>query len=189
MKTTLKSIVSFNPSNDFMFKLIRGYYNFDIDYNNLSEDHKNEEIDLKSILDNNGVEDTFWVLRTQSANINMLISADVAESVLYIYEDKYPNDKSIRNCINGIRQYCNGEISKEELSRLREIVVDFARIAASDSPIYSSVADSAFFAASIFSSNSISYSAAYSAAYAANHFEQNTYDQWQKNEEILKKYL
>lgn len=42
-------------------------------------------------------------------------SIKVAESVLHVYENRYPNDSRIRDCIQATKDYLNGKISKDKL--------------------------------------------------------------------------
>ncbi len=48
-----------------------------------------------------------------------MLLANVAESVLYIFEERYPSDKRPRLAIEGIRDWHAGKITSEELARLR----------------------------------------------------------------------
>ena len=75
-------------------------------------------VSILEILNTNGVEDAFWALRTQKYEDYCLILADVAESVLHIYENKYPTDERPRLAIQGIRDYKAGLISIKELIKL-----------------------------------------------------------------------
>jgi len=183
MQTTLKQIVHFRPCNEGVSKLMNGLdiecteNNWNEVYHQLSEEIKNQEIDFRFILKNNGIEDTFWVLRTQEEKTVMPILADVAESVLYIYEEKYPNDSRVRDCIQGIRDYCNDKITKEELFKLRNAAADAYSAAAADAYSVYSAAFSVYSAYSAY--------AAADAAYYASAREK----QWEKNEEILLKYI
>ena len=79
----------------------------------ITEYGKDTPIDLLTILETNGVDDCLWALQAtaeDASRITELIIADVAESVLYIYEREYPTDKRVRECIQARRAYANGEI-------------------------------------------------------------------------------
>ena len=73
-----------------------------------------EELDLMDVLKSNGVEDAVWCLRCFDYLDYCLFLADVAESVLYIYEQKNKNTAP-RDAINAIREYKLGNITKAEL--------------------------------------------------------------------------
>jgi len=60
-----------------------------------------------------------------------LFACDVAEDVLHLYEDRYPNDTRPRDCIAVACRYAMGEASEEELASAR----DAARDAALDADI------------------------------------------------------
>ena len=79
----------------------------------VAEYGKDTPIDLLTILETNGVDDCLWALQAtaeDASKITELIVADVAESVLHIYEREYPTDKRVRECIQARRAYANGEI-------------------------------------------------------------------------------
>jgi len=95
---------------------------------------EHKEIDLLTILDINGFDGANWCLQATQQDISkimQLIAADFAESVLHVFEEKYPDDKGVRNCIDGVRNYVAGKISLDNLRVLR-------------SPAYAA-ADAAFF--------------------------------------------
>ena len=105
MRTTFRKIKSFNPCKVGWDKLMELNPEKDMD----------KEVTILEILNHNGVKDAFWALRTQEYKDYCLILADVAESVLHIFEEKYPNDKRPRKAINAIRRWHSGEITGEEL--------------------------------------------------------------------------
>ena len=45
-----------------------------------------------------------------------LFAADCAEKVLYIWEEKYPDDDRPKMCIEAVRSFANGKIGKDELA-------------------------------------------------------------------------
>jgi hypothetical protein len=127
---------------------------------------------IKDILESEGVEKAYEALNDLDDKYKktiMLCLADVAESVFHIYEEKYPGDFRVRNCIQGIRDFCNDKITREDLEKLRD--------AASAAPW--AVATAATTAAS----------ATAASAYWASTSVVSADDQWRKNEEILRKYL
>jgi hypothetical protein len=94
--------------------------------------------------------DKLWAaLRLLPKDKVRAIAADIAESVLHIYEEKYPNDARPREVIAAARAYARGEITEEQINERRKSAYTAAYDAAYD------------FAAA-------AYSAAYAAAYAAD---------------------
>ena len=53
-------------------------------------------------------------------NSHVLLAADYAEHVLYIYEDKYPGDLHPRKAIKATRKFTRGEIDLSTLEKARE---------------------------------------------------------------------
>jgi hypothetical protein len=106
MKTTYKKIREFNPCADGWKKLCK----------NLNPEMDMEkEVTILEILDSNGVKDAFWALRTQEYRDYCLILADVAESVLHVYEEKNKGDTRPREAIEAIRKWHSGIITDAEL--------------------------------------------------------------------------
>ncbi len=100
--------------------------------------------------------DKLWVaLRLLSREDVIKAATDIAESVLHIYESKYPNDRRPRECIDAIRLYNRGEITKEQLIEKR-----------SDADAAYAAANAAYAYAFAAAANTAAY-AAYAAAYAA----------------------
>jgi len=62
-----------------------------------------------------GIKDAIWCLYAFKYRDYCLFLADVAESVLHIFEDEYPNDNRPRKAIEGIRLYHTGKVDKDEL--------------------------------------------------------------------------
>ena len=94
---------------------------------------KDTPIDLLTILETNGVNDCLWALQAtteDASRITELIIADVAESVLHIYEREYPTDKRVRECIQARRAYANGEIDAAARAAAWAAARDAARDAA-----------------------------------------------------------
>jgi len=108
MKTTLrklKKIFNFNSN-----KLI----------SNLGINNLDNKIYIIQILKSNGIKDAVKALQTQKYKDYCLFNADVAESVLHLFEEEFPNDKRPRKAIEGIRLYHAGKITKYELNKLRK---------------------------------------------------------------------
>jgi hypothetical protein len=184
MKTTIGRLKGFNPCqpdfDDFIDKL------------SIIRDCKitdETEVSILEILDIAGAQAAYWSLRTQDYKDDCLILADVLKSVLYIYERKYPDDKSVRKLIQAIRDYKTGKISKEQL-RMAYRATNAAYVA--------SFTDYANYAADYAAAVNAAY-AAFTTAYAAytatnvanrviaaNVARKN---QWELNEQILRKHL
>jgi len=93
-----------------------------------------------------------------------------AEHVLPIFESRFPNDNRVRNCIQSIRDFINGKITKEELITIRKAAYAAAyaaTYAATDAAAYAATDDAAYAAA--YAADAAAYAAAYATAYAAAH--------------------
>ena len=116
--------------------------------------HSAKTVKLSEALESNGIGDLFWLLdkiplsKEQEKDLRLL-ACDYAEDVLYIFEEKYPDDERPRLAIEAARKYTKGEIDKEELYAAADAVDAVARDA---------VARAAYYAAR---------AAAYAYAYAA----------------------
>ncbi len=69
-------------------------------------------LELVEILKSNGIQDAAWCLRVlldENKYLIRLFAAACAESVLHLYEDKHPEDKRVRDCINVARSYALGD--------------------------------------------------------------------------------
>ena len=106
--TTLNRIKSNSPCQEGWTKLLTFLNKTKAD---------DEELDLLTILESNGVQDCLWAFQCTDnhESIYRHISADFAEFVLYIFEKEYPNDNRPRLSIQASRDYADGKINKEEL--------------------------------------------------------------------------
>ena len=170
-ETTLREILKHNPCQSGLKKLLEG-----LKYSNpVTEIELDRSIKTRFILDNNGYKDCVWVLRVFAGEPDWYrLKADVAEAVLYLFEDKYPEDKRPRQAIQAARDFADGKISEEQLN------------AAYD--------DASYAAAYAYASASYAYAAAYAAydaAYASDAAYTDAYTtaQIEKNTEILLKYI
>ncbi len=77
-----------------------------------------KEIDLMDILKSNGIKDAVWALRCFEYRNYCLFLADIAESVLPIFEKKYPKDDRPGKAIQAIRDYKDGKITKQNLKEI-----------------------------------------------------------------------
>lgn len=117
-------------------------------------------INLLTILDSNGLDDTLWCFRAlitddeiAADRIKRLIACDFAESVLHIFEVKRPKDGRVRKCIEVTRKFANGEATDNDRNLARKDAIDAATAAADDDDDAASAAAAA-------------YASAYAAAYA-----------------------
>jgi hypothetical protein len=140
MQTTLNKIKYYSPCKDGWEKLLNHL-------NKLQAD--NEILELRTILESNGLDDTIWALRTVEGKDKeiRLFAADCAELVLPIYENGYPNDTRPRLAIEAARDYANGLITLEELAAAwdatRDAAMDAAMAAAKDAAMDAAMAASA----------------------------------------------
>jgi len=185
MITTLREIKSFNPCVSGWKKLCRTLRTTNLD----------TEVSILQILESNGVQDAFWALKTQDYKDYCLILADIAESVLHIFEDKYPNNNIPRSTIQAIRDYKEGKITIEELE-IHSSAADAAADAAAYATAYAADAAAAY-AATAYAATAAAYAAAYAdaadagdAADAADAAaDEGIRKQWDINEKILRKHL
>jgi hypothetical protein len=117
MITTLLQIKEWQPCKPGWEKLL----------NHLEADE--EEFSIKTILESNGIKDAVWALRAVNGKDKeiRLFAADVAESVLHIYENKYPNDDRPRKAIQAARDYANGLIDSAAWAAARDAAWAAAR--------------------------------------------------------------
>jgi hypothetical protein len=124
MQTTLIKIKEQSPCEEGWIKLLSFLNKIEAD---------DEPLELKTILESNGTADTIWALRAvedYDKEIH-LMAADFAESVLHIFEEKYPEDNRPRKAINAARDFANGLITAEQLDAAEAAAWD-ARAAAGD---------------------------------------------------------
>lgn len=184
MKTTYNKIKDYSPCGGGWKKLLNYYKPSNLD----------DEITIKEILKSNGIKDGVWALRCvpeSELNKVLLFCSDVADSVISIFEKKYPEDKRPRKAIEAIRAYAQGEISKDELN---VAAVDaYAAYASADASVvaaayaaYASAASSAAsaYAYAVASASAYAYAAAYASASAAVRHEK-----WVEITNILEKYI
>ena len=100
-------------------------------------------------------------------------TVEVAKSVLHIYEEKYPNDTRVRDCITATELYLDGEISKKQLEGKRGAANNAAydASAAADYAAYAATNAANVGYADAYAAYTVAYAAAYTAAdaaYAAN---------------------
>jgi hypothetical protein len=129
--TTLNAIREHSPCEDGWEKLLKSLGKTEAD---------DEPLPLVTILDSNGIEDAVWCLKALGEEHQRdirLFNCDIAEGVLYLFEEQYPDDKRPRQAIETARRYALGKATKEELDAAmaaawdaRNAAWDAARVAA-----------------------------------------------------------
>ena len=123
MNTTLNKIKSHRPCRDGWEKLVTYLGKTEAD---------DDELSIATIIESNGIKDAIWALRAVDGHDKeiRLFAADCAESVLHIYEDKYPGDDRPRKAIQAARDYANGLIDAAARDAARAAAWDAAWAAA-----------------------------------------------------------
>ena len=156
LTTTLNRLRDADACTESYRKLVKGL-------GGVSFDH-NESINLLQILEINGTADCLWALCATAENSNKigrLMAADIAESVLAIYQKSYPNDNRPRDAIQAAREFALGKISGAARAAASEAARDAAWAAAS-AAARAAASDAAWAAAS-----AAAWAAARDAAWAA----------------------
>jgi len=200
MKTTLREIKSHHFCVDDWKKICEGLGATDLDI----------EVTLHQILDINGVKDAYRALSCWDYKDYCLLLADIAESVLYIFEEKYTKDDRPRKAIQAIRDYHVGKISKKELdiasrnSFASVSLADYESSIASDIGVYRGAFRAAYYVAccAMYASRANANTAPYDVGGYACYVAINAADatvyyseayardrQWKKNEELMRKFL
>ena len=103
-KINLEYIKTFDPCQDGLDNYIKYHKEFN--------GTMTEFLSLEHI----PYEDKVWLLvKVIDYKILQQWSVDCAESVLHIYEDRYPGDNRVRDCIETTKKYLVGECSIEEV--------------------------------------------------------------------------
>lgn len=108
MNTTLNEIKIYNPCISGWKKLLGSL-------NKTSAD--DEPLPFAHILESNGIKDAVWALRVLPLKDQALFRADIAESVLHIFEAKYPHDARPRQAVEALRLFAHGKVSGADLSK------------------------------------------------------------------------
>ena len=124
----------------------------------------NRKLSFKRILKAVGIVDAVWCLRVLPYEDCCLFMADVAESVLHIFEKRHPDDDRPRKAIQAVRDYKAKGISSEELAEARHAA--YAAYAAYAAAADAAAADAAAADAAAYAAYA-AYAAAADAAYAA----------------------
>tara|TARA_S200002703_G_scaffold40354_1_gene35155 strand:- start:7642 stop:8175 length:534 start_codon:yes stop_codon:yes gene_type:complete len=116
MNTTLNKIKAHNPCESGWRKLLSHLGKIEAD---------DEPLPFLIILESNGIEDAIWSLLTcDDKRAVRLFACDCAESVLHLFEKKYPEDDRPRKTIEVARRFANGEATQEELDKARDAAWD-----------------------------------------------------------------
>jgi hypothetical protein len=107
MNTTLNEIKAKHPCSSGWDKLLDSLGKSAPD---------NEPLSFKRILESNGIQDAVWALCVLPYDDRCLFSADVAESVLHIFENRQENDERPRKAIQTVRDYKAGLIARGKLA-------------------------------------------------------------------------
>lgn len=79
-----------------------------------------EPLTFAHILESNGFDDAVWALSAHPDHAKIRrFACDVAEHVLHIYEDEYPDDNRPRRAIKVARLHADGKATDEELRAAR----------------------------------------------------------------------
>ena len=138
MNTTLNKIRKLNPCIDGWEKLIASLGKTKAD---------DDSVLIKTILKSNGLSDALWALSAVEDNENtiILICADIADSVAYIYNSKHPNDSLINDAIQAKRDYANGKSTFSDYCDALNKGIDLTkRLKGSDYDASAACCDSAF---------------------------------------------
>ncbi len=173
MQTSIKQLTKYPSCCDNVTNLRTA-----LKYEKLTQYKENRLIDFNFILSTCGVRDTFRALCTQSKKVIRSISADIASSVLFVYEKVNPGDYRLRECIEGLYNFCDNKILEDDLDILKDEalnIVDHCSIKYSGSTETHSAATTAY--------------AFTNAFWCAESASNAVYDQWGRNKKILLKYI
>ena len=132
-----------------------------------------EVITLEAILNSEiPIKDKFWFVckKLATKEQSRLIAIGVAEIVLELYENKYPNNKAPREAIQAAKDYLNGTINLQELGAKRlaaAVAADAAAVAAAAYYAADAAAAYAAYYAAYYAADAAYYAAYYAAADAA----------------------
>jgi hypothetical protein len=149
--TTLNEIKSHHPCESGWKKLLKHIGKTQAD---------DEPINAMTVLESNGIKDAIWCLRCFDYRNYCLFLADVAESVIDIYNKTFPDDDRPQKAINAIRDWYSGVINDDALDAAAAYAAAAATAAAAAAHAAAAADDAA---------NAADAAAAASAAAAAAH--------------------
>lgn len=128
MEVTIKDIREKKPCTDSWVVLLKSL--------KAKDDKKADatKVDLKHILDTLGVVDAIWALRCvkdMDKEIR-LFACECAESVLPIYEERFPSNKIPRKAIEASRGYAEGELKLFHLKQAKDSIFEASNTSATD---------------------------------------------------------
>ena len=178
---TLNEIKSHSPCRDGWEKLLKSLGKTKSD---------DTAVTFSYIAENNNASDALWCLRVLGDKYKrerLYLVAEIAESVVHIYNEKYPDDNRVNDGIQAIKDYADMRISLEDLKTKRNAAAAAAAYAAAV-PYAAAVADDAYAAyAAAAADAAYAYAAdaayAYSAAAAADAAER------EKQKNLIRKWL
>ena len=154
---------------------------YDINQVNSLSFINNTEITILDIINSEmPTKDKIWFLFKKSdltLDQKKELSYLLAENVSHIYNERYPSDNRVKDCIKAIKDFNNNPITKEKLLEFRRAAADAADAAAdtADAAYAADAADAAYAAA---------YAAA-AAAYAADAAAADAAAKNQKNQQLI----
>jgi len=153
----------------------------------------NEPLNILTIIKSNGVQYALWALQAvdhpDRDRVSRLMACDFAESVLPIFEKKYPDNKRPRECIKVARMYARGKADDKQMAAARDATWDATWAAELDTAW---AARSAAWAAERAAEWAAARAAARDAAWAAeatDHASSARPAEEKKQAAIIKKYL
>lgn len=161
--TTLKKIRAHKPCGIKR----NSYEGYDLLRKNLGKGYgDNTPIRFSQIIESNGVADAVWCLRSICPEYEKevrLFAADCAESVLHLFQAKFPHDNRPRKAIQDARDFANGLITKEPLKMAVRAVDDTTNTVRA---VYAVVSVAAYLACTADADAAAEYAAYAAAAYA-----------------------
>ena len=91
------------------------------------KEERDTPIDFLELLEELGIRDTLWCLRTQDYRDYCLFMAEVAELVLPSFEERYPQDTGPRLALASVGLWHEGVASDEQLAAASEMAEQSAR--------------------------------------------------------------
>ena len=168
--TTLNKIRSHNPCKQSYVLLLKSL-------NKTKPD--DEPLSFRHILDTIGIQDAVWCLRTLQYKEFCLFSADVAETVLHIFEEQYPGDSGPREAVEAIRKFHFGEITEDQL----------AKSAAPSYAAYAAAYTAAAYAAAAYAAAATATSCYAAAAADAASYANAKAEKWKEIETLFLKHF
>ena len=157
LTTTLNEIKEHSPC-DYGWNILCEHLGKNFDHD--------EDINLLTILESNGIQDCLWAFRTthqDSKPVAVKIAIEFARRVLHIFDDKYPDDERPRKAIESAEAWVNDPTEENR------IVADSASKAAAAAYDAYAAANAAYAAANAaYAVANATYAAANAANAAAN---------------------